>query len=127
MRCFGPALGVDTRVGLSSRVMRVILYVLLAVDCLQVPIAAAAFVRGVRSSRAGAPSHSRYSFEHGLLLLGGALVLGAPVVLGLLHVVSATAAVVVALVLEVVAFVVSRPTVKRLEAAHQARRPRTAH
>jgi hypothetical protein len=44
-------------------------------------------------------------------------------VLGLAHVISATAALVIALVLEAVALLVSRWTVRRLEAAHQARRP----
>jgi hypothetical protein len=57
------------------------------------------------------------------LLLTGAGVLAVPVVLGLVHVISATAAVVTALVLEAVALVISRWTVRRLEAAHQARRP----
>ena len=107
--------------------MRVVLFVLLAVDCFQVAIAVAAFVRGRRSLRAGAPSHARYSFAHGFLLLGGAVLLVLPVTLGLVHVISARAAVVAALVLEVAAFVVSRPTVMRFEAANQARRPRDAH
>jgi hypothetical protein len=107
--------------------MRFILYVLLAVDCLQVAVAVAAFMRGLRSSRAGASSHARYSFAHGLLLLAGALLLAVPVVLGLLNVISATVAVISALVLEAIAFLVSRPTVKRFEAAHQARRPGAAH
>jgi hypothetical protein len=57
------------------------------------------------------------------LLLAGAVVLAVPVVLGLAHVISATAALVIALVLEAVALLVSRWTVRRLEAAHQARRP----
>jgi hypothetical protein len=103
--------------------VRAILYVLLATDCLQVAGALAAFARGGRSSRADAPSHARYSFAHGLLLLGGAVVLAVPVVLGLTHVISATAAVIVALVLEGVGLCGSRWTVKRLEAAHQSRRP----
>jgi uncharacterized membrane protein len=103
--------------------MRALLFVLLAADCLQVAGAIAAFIRGRRSARAGAPSHARYSVAHGLLLLTGAGVLAVPVVLGLVHVISATAAVVTALVLEAVALVISRWTVRRLEAAHQARRP----
>jgi hypothetical protein len=107
--------------------MRAILYALLAVDCAQIVIAVAAFVRGRRSSQAGAPSHARYSFAHGLLLLGGAVLLALPVVLGLADVISATVAVGVALGLEVVAFGVSRRTVSRLEAAHQARRPGAVH
>lgn len=103
--------------------MRAVLYVLLALNCIQLAAAAGAFVRGRRSSRAGAPSLARYSFAHGLLLLGGAVVLALPVVLGLMHVISATAAVVAALVLEAVALVVSREAVRRFEAAHQSRRP----
>jgi hypothetical protein len=103
--------------------VRTILYVLLAVDVVQLGFALAAFVRGLRSSRAGAPSHARYSFQHGLLLLVGAAVLAVPVILGLTGVIDETAAVVAALVLEVVAFVVSRPAAKRFEAAHLARRP----
>ncbi|HEX6789223.1 MAG TPA: hypothetical protein VF091_08280 [Gaiellaceae bacterium] len=103
--------------------MRAVLYVLLALDCIQVAAAAAAFARARQSSRAGAPSHARYSFAHGLLLLGGSVVLALPVVLGLAHVLSATAAVVAALVLEALALVASREAVRRLEAAHQARRP----
>jgi len=106
--------------------MRAILWMLLALDCLQVAFAVAAFVRGRRDARAGAPSHARYSYGHGLLLLGGALVLAVPVVLGLANVISATAAVVAAVVLEVVAAVVARPVVRRLEAAHLARRPSAA-
>jgi VIT1/CCC1 family predicted Fe2+/Mn2+ transporter len=101
--------------------------VLLALDCLQIGLAVAAFVRGRRSAQTGAPSHARYSFAHGLLLLGGAVVLAVPVVLGLAGVISTTLAVVVALVLEAVAAVVSRRTVRRLEAAHQARRPGAAY
>jgi hypothetical protein len=107
--------------------MRVTLYGLLAIDCLQVAVALAVFGRGRRSARRGAPSHARYSFAHGVLLLGGALALALPVVLGLLDVVSATAAVIAAVGLEAVALPASRATVKRLEAAHQARRPGTAH
>jgi hypothetical protein len=103
--------------------MRDALYVLLAADCLQVAGALAAFIRGRRSTRAGAPSHARYSRAHGLLLLVGAVVLAVPVVLGLTHVISSTAAFVAALVLEAVALVVSRRAVSRLEDAHQARRP----
>jgi len=103
--------------------MRAVLYVLLAADCLQVAGALAAFARGRRSARAGAPSHAHYSLAHGVLLLAGAVVLAVPVVLGLAHVISATAALVIALVLEAVALLVSRWTVRRLEAAHQARRP----
>jgi uncharacterized membrane protein len=106
--------------------MRVTLYGLLAIDCVQVAVALAAFGRGRRSSRASAPSHARYSFAHGLLLLGGAVALALPVLLGLLNVISATAAVVVALVLEAIAVPVSRSTVMRFEAAHQARRPGAA-
>lgn len=103
--------------------MRAVLYVLLALDCVQLATALAAFGRGRQSSRAGAPSHARYSFAHGLLLLGGAIVLALPVVLGLAHVISATVAVAVALGLEAVALIVSRLTLRRLEAAHQSRRP----
>jgi hypothetical protein len=107
--------------------VRVILYGLLAIDCLQVAVGLAAFVRGRRSAQRGAPSHARYSFAHGRLLLAGAVVLGLPLVLGLLDVISATAAVIAAVGLEAVALLVSRQTVKRLEAAHQARRPGTVH
>jgi hypothetical protein len=53
-------------------------------------------------------------------------VLVLPVVLALSNVISTTAAVISALVLEAVALLVSRPAVKRLEAAHLARRPRPA-
>jgi hypothetical protein len=105
------------------RPVRVVLFVLLVVDCVQVAVAIAALVRARRSARAGAPSHARYSLGHGLVLLAGALVLAVPVVLGLAGVISATAAVVAALVLEALALLVSRPTVKRLEAEHLARRP----
>jgi len=107
--------------------MRVILYVLVGVDCLQAAVAFAAFARGRRSSQAGAPSHARYSFAHGLVLLVGALGLALPAALGLLHVISATLAVIIALALEAVALLVSPRTVKHLEAAHHARRPGTAH
>jgi len=100
-----------------------LLYVLLAADCLQVAGALAAFVRARRSAQAGAPSHTRCSRAHGLLLLAGAVVLAVPVVLGLAHVISSTAAFVAALVLEAVALLVSRRTVRRLDDAHQARRP----
>jgi hypothetical protein len=103
-----------------------ILYVLLAVAVVQTATAVWAFARGRRSSKAGAPSHAGYSLAHGALLLGGAVVLAVPVVLGLADVISATTAVIVAVVLEVAALVLSREVVKRLESAHQARRPSTA-
>jgi hypothetical protein len=106
--------------------VRFVLYGLLAVDLVQVGFGVAALVRARRSSRAGAPSHARYSLGHGLLLLGGALVLAVPVVLGLAGVISETAAVVAALVLEAVAFLLSRPALRRLEAQHLARRPGAA-
>lgn len=103
--------------------MRVALYLLLAADCLQLAGAVAAVVRGRRSSRAGAPSLARYSFAHAWLLLGGAAVLAVPIVLGLANVISNDAAVGIALGLEATAFLVSRWAVRRLEAAHQSRRP----
>jgi hypothetical protein len=107
--------------------VRVPLYVLLALDCLQVVISLAAFARARRSAGAGAPSHARYSFTHGLLLLGGAALLAVPVILGLAHAISGTAAVIAALVLEAAAVLASRRVVERLDAAHQARRPGAAH
>jgi hypothetical protein len=107
--------------------MEPLLYALLAVDCVQLVAALVAFLRGARSSRAGAPSRARYSRLHGVVLLVGALLLALPVALGLAGVISHLAAVVTALVLEAAAFVLSRQVVKRLEAAHLARRPRAAH
>lgn len=108
---------------LSSSPMRDVLYPLLAVDFLQAVFALRAFQRARAGRRAGAPSYARYSFGRGLLALMGALVLAVPVVLGLASVLSAVAALVLALVLEACALPVARSALKRLEAAHQARRP----
>jgi hypothetical protein len=103
--------------------VRTLLFVFLGVDCLQVAAGFAAFERARRSIARGAPSHGRYSFSHGALLLTGALVLLVPVVLGLARVIASDVALYVALGLEVCAFVVSRPVVRRFEAAHLQRRP----
>lgn len=96
---------------------------LLALDCVQIGFGLWAVVRSRRDLAAGAPSHARYSLSHGLILLAGALLLAVPVILGLAATISADTAVYVAVALEVVAFLASRPAVKRLEAAHLARRP----
>lgn len=112
---------------LSSGCMRLILYVLLLVDGVQVATAFAALRRSWLSSRAAAPSLARYSLAHAMLMIGGASVLALPVLLGLFTVISSTAALIIALVLEVVGLLVSRPSIKRLDAAHQARRPGAAH
>jgi hypothetical protein len=103
--------------------VRVLLYVLLVVDCIQIGFGIAALVRARRSAAAGAPSHARYSTAHGLILLAGALLLAVPVILGLAGTISVEAAFYSALLLELAGFLVSRPAVKRLEAAHLARRP----
>jgi membrane protein implicated in regulation of membrane protease activity len=58
-----------------------------------------------------------------VLLVVGALLLAVPVFLGLYGAISTSAAVFAALSLELLAFVVSRPAVRRLDDAHQARRP----
>ncbi len=103
--------------------MRVILVLLLVVDCVQIGFGLAALVRSRRDLAARAPSHARFSLSHGLILLAGAVLLAVPVILGLAGTISADAAVYAAIALEVVAFLASRPAVKRLEAAHLARRP----
>ena len=103
--------------------MRSILFLLLALDCIQIGFGLWAVGRSRRSLAAGAPSHARYSLSHGLILLAGALLLALPVMLGLAGTISTHTAVYIAVALEIVAFLVSRPAVKRLEAAHLARRP----
>src|SRR5258708_31015253 len=103
--------------------MRVILFVLLAADGVQLVAGLAGYSRGRRSSRAGAPSHARYSAAQGTLLVSGALFLAVPVLLGLLTVISTNVAVYVAVALALLSFPVARAAVKRFEAAHQARRP----
>jgi hypothetical protein len=106
--------------------VRDVLYALLGVDGLQVVVAVAAFQRGRGSLRAGASSHARYSFRHGLLLLVGAVILAVPVALGLSGAISAAVALIVALVLEAAVLPVARAVVKRLEAAQLACRPAVA-
>ena len=96
---------------------------LLSLDLLQIVVALLAFARSRRSYRAGAPSHARYAFEHGLLLLSGGAVLLVPIVLGLTDAISESAAAYAAVALEVVAFPAARVVLHRSEAAHLARRP----
>ena len=103
--------------------MRLLLFVMLAIDCLQFVAGLVAFRRARRSARAGAPSLARYSRSHGAILCGGALLLAVPVALGLTHVIASGTGVYSALVVELLGFLASRPAVKRLDAAHQARRP----
>jgi hypothetical protein len=103
--------------------LHTLLLVLLALDALQLLVAAAALVRGRRSLRAGAPSHARYSFLHAALLAAGSLVLAVPLLLGLGDVLSDDVAVYLALALELAAFPLARAVLGRLEAAHFERRP----
>ena len=103
--------------------MHNVLLVLLALDCVQIGFAGAAVWRSRRSHRAGAPSHARYALEHALLLLGGAIVLLVPIVLGLAGVISDSAAVWSAIALEVIVFPIARLLLRRSEAAHLSRRP----
>jgi len=103
--------------------MRSVLLVLLVLDCVQIAVALVAVGRSRRSHRAGAPSHARYSLEHAILLLGGALVLLVPIVLGLTGVIADSTAVYAALALELAVFPVARTLLRRSEAAHLARRP----
>jgi hypothetical protein len=96
---------------------------LLVIDCLQLLVGALALQRSRRSRLAGAPSHARYALEHAALLLGGAVVLLAPIVLGLTGVVAESSAFYAAVALEVAALPLARAQLRRSEAAHLSRRP----
>jgi hypothetical protein len=104
------------------RWVHTLLWLLLALDCAQLLVAAAALVRGRRSLRAGAPSHARYSYAHAALLAGGSLFLAVPIVLGLTGVVPEDIAIYLSLALELVTVVPTRIALGRFEAAHYARR-----
>jgi hypothetical protein len=103
--------------------MPALLLALLALDCLQLLVGVLAIVRSNKSRRAGAPSHARYSLEHGLLLLGGGFVLLVPIVLGLTGVIGKASALYAAIALEIVALPVAQMALRRFETAHLARRP----
>ena len=103
--------------------MQRLLLVLLVLDCLQLLVGVAALLRSRRSRLAGAPSHARYAREHAALLLGGAVVLLVPIVLGLAGVVAESSAVYAAVALEVIALPLGRMQLRRSEAAHLSRRP----
>jgi hypothetical protein len=96
---------------------------LLVLDCLQILAGLAALLRSRRSRITGAPSHARYALEHAALLLGGAIVLLVPIVLGLADVVAESTAFSIAVALEVIALPLARMLLRRSEAAHLARRP----
>lgn len=109
--------------------MRQLLWVLLAIDVLQLVVAVAAIVQGAvrarRARRAEAglvhASLARYSFGHAALLALGSTALAIPVVLGLTHVIDETVAVIVAIALELVALPLGRRTLAGLEGAHRGR------
>jgi hypothetical protein len=96
---------------------------LLVLDCLQIVAGLVALLRSRRSRLAGAPSHARYALEHAALLLGGAIVLLVPIVLGLADVVAESIAFYIAVALEIIALPLARMHLRRSEAAHLARRP----
>jgi hypothetical protein len=104
------------------RRVHTLLWLLLALDCVQLLVAAAALARGRKSLRAGAPSHARYAYAHAALLAGGSLFLAVPIVLGLTDVLSDEVAIYLALALELLTVFPARIALSRFEAAHYARR-----
>jgi hypothetical protein len=111
--------------------VRELLWVLLAVDVLQLIVALAAVANGLiraRRARVGQEderqahaSLARYSFSHAALLALGAAALAIPVVLGLTGVIDETVAVAVAVALELLALPFARGTLAGLERAHRGR------
>ena len=113
--------------------MRSFLLALLALDILQLAVAAAAAFLGwrrlrlarsperVEEERAFHRSHAQYGFSHALLLGAGSLVLAIPVVLGLARVIGYWTAIAAALACELVVLPVARTALWRMEQAHVRR------
>jgi hypothetical protein len=106
--------------------IRVLLFGLLALDVVQLGVAALAVAHGRRRRARGESVLARYSFSHAAELAAGSVALGIPVVLGLTRAIGAGAALAAVIAVELVTAVVARVVLERLARAARAGLPGAA-